>query len=97
MPWNEKIKIYIKETFKDYFISRIILAAISSIARTIFFIILGIPYGLLLAWSLGIASLIPFAGAVVSLPKSRRKAPVFRHGDISRATDPREEANQIFC
>lgn len=29
------------------------------------------------------------------LPKNRRKAPGFRRGDISRATDQREEATQI--
>jgi predicted PurR-regulated permease PerM len=58
---------YTAEIFKDYFISRLILATGSSIARVIVFAALGLPYTILFAFGLGLASLIPFAGAVVTL------------------------------
>lgn len=66
-PWEKKVPQYASEIFRDYFISRLILASGSSVARLIFFLILGIPYATLFAFGLGLASLIPFAGAVVTL------------------------------
>ncbi|AGF51983.1 sll1166 [Synechocystis sp. PCC 6803] len=66
-PWEKKIPQYAGEIFRDYFISRLILAAGSSMARLVVFMALGIPYSILFAFSLGLASLIPFAGAVVTL------------------------------
>ncbi len=66
-PWERKVPQYTAEIFQDYFISRLILATGSSIARLIVFLILGIPYVALFAFGLGMASLIPFAGAVVTL------------------------------
>lgn len=66
IPWNEKVKDYLQSNFKDYFVSRLILAGISSLARAIVFIPLGIPYGITLAFGLGIASLIPFASSTIT-------------------------------
>ncbi len=65
-PWEKKIPQYASEVFRDYFISRLILAAGSSLARLVVFTGLGIPYSTLFAFGLGLASLIPFAGAVVT-------------------------------
>ncbi len=66
-PWDQKVPRYTATIFKDYFISRLILATGSSIARLIIFGALGLPYTILFAFGLGLASLIPFAGAVVTL------------------------------
>ncbi|MFN9175575.1 MAG: AI-2E family transporter [Synechocystis sp.] len=66
-PWDQKVPCYTAEIFKDYFLSRLILATGSSIARLIIFAALGLPYTVLFAFGLGLASLIPFAGAVVTL------------------------------
>ncbi|MEB3160640.1 MAG: AI-2E family transporter [Synechocystis sp.] len=66
-PWDQKVPRYTAEIFKDYFLSRLILATGSSIARLIVFLLLGLPYAILFAFGLGLASLIPFAGAVVTL------------------------------
>ncbi|MFN5514399.1 MAG: AI-2E family transporter [Cyanobacteriota bacterium] len=66
-PWNQKIPNYATQIFKDFFISRLILAAISSVARLIVFLLLGIPYGVLFAFGIGIASLVPFAAGIITL------------------------------
>ncbi len=66
-PWDQKVPRYTEEIFRDYFISRLILAAGSSVARLIAFTVLGLPYATLFSFGLGVASLIPFAGAVVTL------------------------------
>ena len=66
-PWDQKIPNYAHQIFKDFFISRLILAAISSIGRVIAFYLLGIPYSLLFAFGLGIASLVPFAAGIITL------------------------------
>jgi predicted PurR-regulated permease PerM len=65
--YGVKIRSYSQEIFKDYFVVRFILAAISSVARAIIFVIFGIPYSILFAFGIGIASLIPFGGAVISI------------------------------
>lgn len=67
VPWNIKVKNYFYETFKNYFFSRIILAAIASVGRMILFLLIGTPYSVLLAFGIGIASLIPFVAAIVVL------------------------------
>ncbi|MEB3226868.1 MAG: AI-2E family transporter [Synechocystis sp.] len=66
-PWDTKIPRYTAEIFKDYFMSRLILATGSSVARLLVFGLFGLPYAILFAFGLGLASLIPFAGAVVTL------------------------------
>ena len=66
-PWNHKIPAYTQESFQEFFTIRLILAAISSVARFVVFLFLGIPFVTLFAFGLGIASLIPFAGAVIAL------------------------------
>jgi predicted PurR-regulated permease PerM len=66
-PWNEKVQAYSLRTFKDYFFARLILAGISSIARFLLFWIFGVPYAALFGFGLGIASFIPFLGAILGL------------------------------
>ncbi|MBL1209378.1 AI-2E family transporter [Geminocystis sp. GBBB08] len=66
-PWNDKIPHYLSDTFKDYFFSRLILVGFASIARGIIFIILGVPSPILFAFGIGIASLVPFIGGVVTI------------------------------
>ncbi len=66
-PWNQKIPQYMQKTFKDYFFSRLILAGLSSIVRLIVFIPLGVPSAVLFAFGIGVANLVPFAAAVVTL------------------------------
>ncbi len=66
-PWNDRIKDYLQANFKDYFVSRLILAGLSSLARALVFIPLGIPYAITLAFGLGIASFIPFATSTITL------------------------------
>jgi predicted PurR-regulated permease PerM len=66
-PWDQKVPQYLQQTFKDYFFSRLILAGISSVARAIVFVPLGVPSAILFAFGIGIGSLVPFAAAVVTL------------------------------
>lgn len=66
-PWDAKIPQYLEKTFKDYFFSRLILAGLSSIVRAIAFAFIGVPSGLLFAFGIGIANLVPFAAGVVTL------------------------------
>jgi predicted PurR-regulated permease PerM len=66
-PWDEKVPQYLRQTFKDYFFSRLILAGISSIVRAIIFVPLGIPSAILFAFGIGIGNLIPFAAVVITL------------------------------
>ncbi len=66
-PWDQRIRVYLRKTFKDYFFSRVILAGISSLVRAVIFAILGVPYAILFAFGIGIASLIPFVAGLVIL------------------------------
>lgn len=66
-PWHQKIPNYLSSTFKDYFFSRLILVGFASIARGIIFVILGVPSAILFAFGIGIASLVPFIGGVVTI------------------------------
>lgn len=65
-PWNVKIPSYFRQTFKDYFFSRLILVGIASIVRLIVFTLLGLPSSLLFAFGIGIATLIPLLGGFVA-------------------------------
>jgi predicted PurR-regulated permease PerM len=64
-PWDRKIPQYTQKTFKDYFFSRLILSGITIVALIILFILLGIPYALLFAFTLGISTLIPIVGGIL--------------------------------
>lgn len=66
-PWHQRIPLYLQQTFKDYFFTRLILAGISSVARLIVFLILGVPSAILFAFGIGIGSLIPFAAGVITI------------------------------
>lgn len=66
-PWQDKIPNYMQETFKDYFFSRLILVGSASVIRGLCFVLLGVPYGILFAFGIGLASLVPFLGGVVTI------------------------------
>lgn len=66
-PWHQRIPTYLYQSFKDYFFARLILAGISSVARLIVFLMLGVPSAILFAFGIGIASLIPFVAAIVTI------------------------------
>lgn len=66
-PWDRRVRDYTVQTFKDYFFSRALLAFVSSIARTVIFLLLGVPYSLLFAFGIGLTSLIPFVAGILIL------------------------------
>jgi predicted PurR-regulated permease PerM len=63
-PWNSKMQVLIKQTFRTYFATQCILAGILSVAQTIALVALGVPYSLLFGICIGISMLIPFASFV---------------------------------
>lgn len=66
-PWNEKIPKYTQKTFKDYFLARLTLTAISSTARWVLLLLFGVPYSALFGFGFGIVGFIPFVGAILGL------------------------------
>ncbi len=62
-PWNMQLPESIRQTFEDYFASQAILAGILSVAQTIVFLVLGVPYAVLFGCGIGITTLIPYASA----------------------------------
>lgn len=66
-PWREKLPQYLQKTFKDFFFIRLVLVVISSVARLIVFIILGVPYAILFAFGIGIGGFIPFFGGILTI------------------------------
>lgn len=66
-PWHEKVPQYLTKTFKDYFFVRLIVVGISSVMRLIVFFLLGVPYAILFAFSIGIAGFIPFFAGVITI------------------------------
>jgi len=66
-PWDVKIPRYFRQTFKDYFFSRLILVGIASVVRLVVFILLGVPSALLFAFGIGIASLVPLLGGFLTI------------------------------
>lgn len=66
-PWRDRLPTYLGRTFRDYFFSRALLAGLSTIARAVIFLILGVPYSILFAVIIGVASLIPFVAGLVIL------------------------------
>jgi predicted PurR-regulated permease PerM len=63
---GEKIKRSLQNNFQNYLIGQIALALLMGVSLTTVFIILQVPFGLVLGLGVGILSLIPF-GDVVSL------------------------------
>ncbi len=62
-PWDEQLRESIRQTFENYFASQAILAGILSVAQTIVFLILGVPYAVLFGCGIGVTTLIPYASA----------------------------------
>ncbi len=63
LPWGEKISQIIQQTFTKYFVSQAILAIILSVAQTIVFTVLQVPYAVLFGCVIGMTTLIPYASA----------------------------------
>ena len=64
MPWGEKISQITQQTFTKYFVSQAILAIILSVAQTIVFTVLRVPYAVLFGCVIGMTTLIPYASAL---------------------------------
>ena len=64
LPWGEKISQIIQQTFTKYFVSQAILAIILSVAQTIVFTVLQVPYAVLFGCVIGMTTLIPYASAL---------------------------------
>jgi predicted PurR-regulated permease PerM len=62
--WKERLGLSIRETFQTYFATQAILAGILSIAQTIVFSLLNVPYALLFGVAIGMSNLIPYASSV---------------------------------
>ncbi|HAC65507.1 MAG TPA: AI-2E family transporter [Cyanothece sp. UBA12306] len=62
-PWNHRFQELLRKTFESYFATQAILAGILSIAQTIVFIILQVPYAVLFGFTIGFTTLIPYASA----------------------------------
>ena len=62
-PWGENVSQIIQQTFTKYFVSQAILAIILSIAQTIVFSVLQVPYPVLFGCVIGMTTLIPYASA----------------------------------
>ena len=63
-PWDERIQVSLKQTFEKYFATQGILAIILSVAQTMVFGILQIPYALLFGLTIGLTTLIPYASGL---------------------------------
>ncbi|MEA5508299.1 AI-2E family transporter [Crocosphaera sp. UHCC 0190] len=66
-PWDLQIRDSLRTTFEKYFATQAILAGIVSVAQTIVFLILQVPYALLFGFAIGIATLIPYTSGFVIL------------------------------
>lgn len=60
-PWDLKLRTTIEQTFETYFASQAILAGILSIAQTIVFVVLDVPYAVLFGVTIGATTLVPYA------------------------------------
>jgi predicted PurR-regulated permease PerM len=63
-PFDVKLRELILEKFEQYFASQAILAGILSVAQTIVFLVLQVPYGVLFGVAIGVTTLIPYASAL---------------------------------
>ncbi|HIK57011.1 MAG TPA: AI-2E family transporter [Synechococcales cyanobacterium M55_K2018_004] len=66
-PWNETLRTSIQSTFRRYFGTQVLLASILGVAQTLGLVFWGVPYAVLFGVTMGVATLIPYAGAVVTL------------------------------
>ena len=62
-PWEDNLSQIIQQTFTKYFVSQAILAIILSVAQTIVFSVLQVPYAVLFGCVIGMTTLIPYASA----------------------------------
>ena len=60
--WSRQIRLTAQQTFRGYYAGQAILALILSIALSVAFFILKIPFWLLFGFGIGLSSLIPFGG-----------------------------------
>ena len=65
--WSSQIELTAQQTFRGYYAGQAILALIFSIALSIAFLILKIPFWLLFGFGIGLSSLIPFGGTFAIL------------------------------
>lgn len=63
-PWNERLRVSIRQTFSTYFASQALLAGILSAAQTVIFLALKVPDGVLFGVTIGLTTLIPYASAL---------------------------------
>ncbi len=63
-PWNEVLQDSIQNTFRRYFGTQVILAGILSVAQTLGLLLWGVPYAALFGLTIGVSTLIPYAGVV---------------------------------
>lgn len=64
---KNRIQSALQQSFQGYFAGQAIIASIFSLALAIAFFLLNIPFGLLFAFGIGIASVIPFGGITTIL------------------------------
>lgn len=64
-PWNETLQDSIQTTFRRYFGTQVLLAGILSLAQTLGLLLWGVPYAILFGVTIGVSTLIPYAGVVV--------------------------------
>ena len=62
--WSQPLQASIQQTFQNYFAAQALLAGMLSVAQTIVFLFLGVPYAVLFGVSIGITTLIPYASTV---------------------------------
>ncbi|MBW4565667.1 MAG: AI-2E family transporter [Mojavia pulchra JT2-VF2] len=65
--WQTQIQDSLQPSFQGYFSGQATLALFLSVAQSISFILLDIPFGLLFGIIIGLASVIPFGGTVAIL------------------------------
>lgn len=63
-PWDVRLRDSLRKTFQTYFATQAILAGLLSVAQTIVFLILQVPYAVLFGFTIGITTLIPYASAI---------------------------------
>ena len=63
-PWNEALQDSIQNTFRRYFGTQVILAGVLSVAQTLGLLLWGVPYAALFGLTIGVSTLIPYAGVV---------------------------------
>ncbi len=65
--WHSQIQLTVQQSFRGYYAGQAILAIIFSLALSMAFLILKIPFWLLFGFGIGLSSLIPFGGTFALL------------------------------